>query len=442
MLLLDNLKRSSKFGFRAIVRDNRLCDKRVQFLIGNERRPPHELKITQEKLLRKSLEAAKRRIRAYRALNIPRTNVTDYLKTLPLVQKSDLLRRPREFYPSLGVEAFWTPRGKTSGTTGTPLEIFRSISSVIWEYSFIQRHWRWSGFQKHQPRASLRGDDIASLSQTKPPFWYLNRSENQLLVSTRHLRAPYIDKIIEKLEEFRPVILQAYPSAAFELAQYLQQTGRKLDIPFVYTASEMIYPQQRELVTAQFNARIFDFYGMAERVAFASECEFGQYHVNPEYAYVEIVDEDGLPTREEGFIVGTTFHNMSMPLVRYKTSDRARWVDAECACGRTYPTISPIAGKYEDYIYGSSGNRISPSIVTFAFKGLRHIQKSQVAQVGENHWEIRIVPMSGFGDSERRELVENVHALVDSDIHVSVVECVDIPTTSAGKFRWIVNEMQ
>ncbi len=57
-----------------------------------------------------------------------------------------------------------------------------------------------------------------------------------------------------------------------------------------------------------------EYYGMAERVAYASECERGNLHVNTDYSYVEIVDDDGKPTSGDGYIVGTTFHNTVMPL--------------------------------------------------------------------------------------------------------------------------------
>lgn len=91
-------------------------------------------------------------------------------------------------------------------------------------------------------------------------------------------------------------------------------------------------------------------YGMAERVAFASACQFGAMHVNADYAYVEIVNDDGQPTTDFGFVVGTTLHNHVMPLVRYRLSDRARWKAGSCPCGRPFPVLEEISGKYEDAI--------------------------------------------------------------------------------------------
>ena len=99
-----------------------------------------------------------------------------------------------------------------------------------------------------------------------------------------------------------------------------------------------------------------------------------------------------------------------------------------------------MTGKYEDTLFGSQGQRISPSVGTFAFKSLRGIKYSQVAQTGEATWEIRVVPEGSFNDAERTRLIENVRHLVDPGIHVVVREVAEIARTSSHKYRWIVNE--
>jgi phenylacetate-CoA ligase len=129
-----------------------------------------------------------------------------------------------------------------------------------------------------------------------------------------------------------------------------------------------------------------------------------------------------------------------MPLVRYLLSDRTRWKPGRCACARAFPMIEEVAGKYEDRITGSNGAAVSASVLTFAFKGLDNIRRSQVAQVGQAHWEIRLVPEAGFGDAERRRLVDNIHRLVDPGVKVDVVLKDELSGTAAGKFRWVVNE--
>jgi phenylacetate-CoA ligase len=81
-------------------------------------------------------------------------------------------------------------------------------------------------------------------------------------------------------------------------------------------------------------------------------------------------------------------------------------------------------------------------VMTFAFKYARNLRKSQVAQVGPAHWELRIVPDTGYSKADEELLVHNVRTMVDPTVRLTIVLCDDLPDTAAGKFRWIVNEWQ
>lgn len=367
-------------------------------------------------------------------------NVIDFLHQIPVVERNDLLGNPDLFYPNNGTPKPWWFTGLTSGTTGTPLKVFRSYNSILFEGAFIRRHWKLANFRSRQRRATLRGDFVVPLDRSEPPFWYFNPFDNQLVVSSRHLREEFMAAIIEKLVEFGPAILEAYPSTCCELAKFVARHGHSLRVPFVYTGSEILYDHQRDQIQESLGACVMDFYGMAERVAFASECRVGRMHLNTDYSFVELLDEDNIPTGGPGFITGTTFHNLAMPLIRFKMSDLATIIEEDCSCGCTFPIVDSIQGKFEDIIYGSDGNPVSPSVLTFFLKGAEFIRKSQVAQTDEGVWEIRVVPEAGYSPEVAEKLIENVRTRVDSGVSVSVRTASDIPRTKAGKFRWVVNE--
>ena len=437
------MRNEVKYGLRFLVRDTLNSERRVRALLAHERLPREQLEAVTDRLLTDTLQAATRRIPRYYGVKttIDAGNVREALVTqFPIIEKRDLTERPAEHYPHGNTPRPWTIVGRTSGTSGTPLQVFRSLESVLWENAIVERHFRWSGYRPGMRRAFLRGDLVVPIERATPPYWFLNRYNNQLIVSSRHLREECVGDIVEKLIEFAPFMMEAYPSTAYELALLLEQRNATLKIPYVYTGSEPLYPHQRQLIEARLATRVMDHYGMAERIAYATECEHGGLHVNSDYSYVEIVDDDGRPTDDEGYLVGTTFNNALMPLVRYRMSDRTRWRREACPCGRAYPLIEPVTGKYEDTLFGSRGQRISPSVVTFAFKSLRGIKYSQVAQTGEGTWEIRVVPEESFNEAERNRLIENVRHLVDPGIHVVVREVAEIARTSAHKYRWIVNE--
>jgi phenylacetate-CoA ligase len=102
--------------------------------------------------------------------------------------------------------------------------------------------------------------------------------------------------------------------------------------------------------------------------------------------------------------------------------------------------IEPIAGKFEDILYDTSSTPISPSLITFAFKGVNNISKSQVAQIAFDKWIVRVVPADGYKVTDGEQVIRNLYQLVSDKINVEIVLVDDIPTTKAGKFRWVLNE--
>jgi phenylacetate-CoA ligase len=437
------LQLEMRYGSRALLRDNLLCERMISELRSHETMSEDDIDALQAVSLHRTLVSGISKLPYYRRIpgRFPVAQAAEVLRRhFPIVDKDTLLQNPASLYPRSGRPVWWNSIGKSSGTTGTPISVFRNPKSLLMENAFIRRHWEWGGFRRGMRCAALRGDMIVPVDRARPPFWFRNRYNNQLLISSRHLTEACVDAIIDELQRFAPKMLQAYPSTAFALAQFLEQRNAHLSIPVIFTASEPLYSHQRELIEERFGARIMDMFGMAERVAFATECEFGSMHINPDYSYVELVDADGQPTRDVGYVVGTTFHNLAMPLVRYKLSDRTRWISGKCRCSRPFPMIEPVTGKLEDSIFGSNGAFVSPSVLTFAFKGLRNIRKSQVAQVAPERWEIRLVPTREFGVDDRQKLIDNVRKLVDPGVNVKVVIRDEIPCTASGKFRWVVNE--
>ncbi|WP_028100372.1 phenylacetate--CoA ligase family protein [Pseudoduganella violaceinigra] len=443
--MLAELRKEFLYGGRALVRDNALSQRLVRRLRGHELMDDYALKLLGDRLLHRTLQAAIDRLPYY--AHIPRdfspVEARQVLREMfPVIDKTALLDHPRALYPNGGARRPWQVLGKTSGTTGTPLVLIRSLQSVQMEQAFIKRHWSWGGYVDGMPRATLRGDMVAGLEQQAPPFWFENRYNRQLLLSSRHLTDRCIDPIIDKLRGYAPAMMQAYPSTAYTLAQQLERRGMALHVPFLFTASEPLYPHQQELIRERLAGRIMDMYGMAERVALATQCEYGSLHLNTDYSHVEILDEYGEPTNGYGHVVGTTLHNLAMPLVRYRLSDRTRWKPGRCACGRPFPMIEAVTGKLEDRITGGDGAEVSPSVLTFAFKGVENIRKSQVAQVGPGLWELRLVPDANFSQVDVDKLLHNIRALVDATVQVRVVLRDELPNTAAGKFRWVVNEWE
>jgi len=396
-----------------------------------------------DRALSATLEAAAQRIPAYHHLRgrIPQRNLPSYLaENVPIIAKPDLQHGRDRYYPNAGQCQPWWGVGKTSGTSGSPLEVFRSLKSMVMEQAILLQHWQWAGFNICDRQVVLRGDLIAPPDRATPPFWFHDRAGHSLIISTRHLQRANIKAIARQIEQFGAQWLRCYPSAGYDLAKLCTDAGIGLRFRGVITGSEPVYPVQRDLIESSFGCRLFAGYGMAERVVYAAQCEHGRVHVNLDYSHVEIVDEDGWPTDGAGFLVGTTFHNGVMPLLRYRLDDTARWDVVPCPCGRKYPVLAELEGRVEDQLVDLRGEPINSAIITFAFKEAQHIRRAQVAQVARDRWEVRIVADGGYSDAVGDKLAADFKNLVSPHLNITVRLVDYIDNLASGKFKWVTQE--
>lgn len=440
---MNALQLTFKYALRRAVHFNPFAVGWARRSAPLERLSPTERASCIDHALSATLESAARRIPAYRHLRgrVPSRGLPAFLvNAVPIISKPDLQTGRDRYYPNAGKCRPWWSIGKTSGTSGSPLEVFRSLKSMAMEQAVLLQHWQWAGYGIHDRQVVVRGDLIAPPDRTAEPFWFHDRAGRSLIISTRHLQPQNIKAITQAIKSFGPQWLRCYPSAGYELARLCRGSGVALSFRGVITGSEQVYPVQRDLIESTFGCRLFAGYGMAERVVYAAQCEHGRMHVNLDYSHVEIVDKHGCATNEAGFLVGTTFHNSVMPLLRYRLDDTARWDPSPCPCGRYYPVLLDLEGRVEDQLIDLRGEPINSAIITFAFKEARFIRRAQVAQIARDRWEVRIVPDEGYSDAVGSKLAADFTRLVSPHLNVVVRQVDRIDNMPSGKFKWVTQE--
>lgn len=409
-------------------------------LMSRETALPEVHRVRQESLLDCVFNNAKR-IPAYASVarTAPGQDRLAFLRDrFPIIDKASLLERRTDFFPDGKAPTLRSMVAATSGTTGTPLDVYRSFGSILWEEAFHLQHWHWAGWKRGQRQSVLRGDMVIPVDRRDPPFWFKDSAGGQLVLSTRHVDRRTAPLMADELRIFGATQLRAYPSAAYDLATHLYEAGIPVRFNAVITGSEMLYDFQRRRIESVFQCQVFDFYSMAERVAYAAECERGRMHVNPEYGVLEIVDEHGNPTEGEGTIVGTSLHNSLVPLIRYRMNDTARWSREPCPCGRTYPVIEKISGRLADQLYDLDGRAVNATVIGFAFDGMRNIQKAQVVQSTADRWLIRIVPGSDYTAADGQRVLDKLATHVSPRVVADIEIVAHIPALPNGKYQWVV----
>lgn len=333
----------------------------------------------------------------------------------------------------------------TSGTTGTPLQTYWTKESMEWERALIWRHRLETGLDyANLWKGMLGGHRIVPLKQKSPPYWRINRSAKQLYFSTYHLSSATAIDYRRAMQEFGVRILEGYPSVLYALALSMERIDTSFPLEAVFFGAEPLLDFQRKTIEKVFQCYVWDYYGLTERVASATEypCRKG-LHENWENCFLEVVDADGIPveTGEYGELVGTSLNNLGFPLLRYRTGDMTRFIPDKCKCGRHSRRIEPVDTKREDLLVMPGGFLLSASNLTFPFKEVDNIIESQLYQKYPEYLEVRIIPSEEYSEEDGQKLLKGIRDMIPETVDVTLKKVKSIPRTKNGKFRFCVSEI-
>jgi phenylacetate-CoA ligase len=374
-------------------------------------------------------------------LNPSHIQTTEDLTKVPILEKETVRTSWKEFISKS------YPRAKTvvchtSGTTGKPITVFVSQNCFEREHAFRWIHYSWANVFRGAPAATIAGHPVVPIAQKGPPFWRLNRAENQMIFSSQHISRHSLPHYAEALYRFHPEMIHGYPSSIFLIARYLVESGFPAIRPrAVFTASETLLDSQREMIERAFGCKVFNWYGNTELVAHATECENGGMHVQILHSVFEMVDRDGWPVREgsEAIILGTGLENFAMPLIRYRVGDIACPASGRCHCGRGYPLVERIFGRVEDYVVTPEGRYVGR--LDHVFKQALKVKEAQLIQEEPDLLKVRLVKDLGYSETDTRSIIKGLKERLGSSVRYEFDFLDEIPRERNGKFRFVINKV-
>lgn len=327
----------------------------------------------------------------------------------------------------------------TSGTSGTPFVSHYDEESIAISFALLDRFYFNCGLPKKFKSIRFSGRIMFSSNSISPPFWLHNYFNDQLFMSTYHLLDVNIPYYISKINDFKPELIDGYPSAIYVISKYLNLNKIALDFTpiAICTTAETLYDYQRTEITQAFGCKVFNQYASSEGGAFITECKFGRLHLNTDSGYFEFFNKKGDIAKVGDYaeMIITSFRTLKTPLIRYKTGDWVRLPDKEndkCECGCLMPTVDKIIGREDDMLYtlerGYVG-RMDP-----AYKGVNGIEKSQIIQISPNELIVKQVVSNSYSKKDEKNLLANLKDRLGNNINIKIEYLDTIPLGPNGKF--------
>lgn len=346
------------------------------------------------------------------------------IKKLPVITKDMVKKYATEM---LTVPKWQVIAAHTSGTTGTPLTVYESWSSIWWSQAYIYAARLRNGFKEGDALVSLRGNLDRNTMYMKVHV------SNTLYLSSYCINKDTVKSYYDLIIKHKPVAIEGYPSSLYTLALCMNEVGLKLSIPIAFTSSETLLSYQRTFIEKQLGTEIFDNYGMTERTIYLKEANnhLGYYEL-PGYSINEYL-EDGE--------ICTSLINSAFPLIRYRSNDVVELADFDA--DHPQVIVKSIEGRKEDFLICKDGAHIQR--LDFIFKGVNHVKYGQLIQENNGFLNVNIVTDCGFTEEDENTIIKNVQLRIGKaniDFKINHINEAELVYTKRGKFKFLVHLSQ
>jgi phenylacetate-CoA ligase len=333
----------------------------------------------------------------------------------------------------------------TGGSTAEPMR-FLQIKGLTRskERACIFEGWSRVGYQLGERAVQLKGRTVGR--PTRGVYWEYEPIQNILEMDSNYLTFDRIPNYLKAIKKFGARFCIGYPSSIYLIALFLRESGEPPPMfHAIMLTSENVYPWQRQMMEQVFGCRVFSHYGHSEMILLGMEATSSSNLLFfPQYGYLELLNENGNSAAwpgARGEIVGTTFHNVLMPFIRYRTQDLGIMGGPDPDLPH-YPTLSDVEGRLQEFIVTRDHRLISICVMGAAhFDTLDHVATTQYYQDTPGKLEFHVVPRRGYNEQDRVSIQNAIMKKVGTDVEVNVREVDNIERTRSGKHMMIIQKI-
>ena len=331
----------------------------------------------------------------------------------------------------------------TGGTTGDPFRLEYTMESYARRTAVMWRGYEWAGAGPGVRTAYLWATPAMKYGWRGLKERTYQRVFNRRFFDAFGMNEVNIGDYAHSIARYGPDVLVGYVRPVLYLAQWAIRTGQRVwGLKSVVTGAEALYDAERKQIEEAFACPVFNTYGCREFMLIAAECDqHAGLHVNADHLVVELVDTAGRGvTGKSGDVIVTDLHNLAMPLVRYRSGDRATARhDGPCGCGRGLPLLQSIDGRILDTIVTPDGRHVPGEFFVYVMLGRTAIKRYQVVQVETDSLEVRVMLNAVLPQAERDHIAAQITEVTGPAMRISVIEVDGIDESASGKRRVTVS---
>lgn len=369
------------------------------------------------------------------------------LDGLPQISKEMVRDNPTHFV-SISRQGKNAIRFVTSGTTGTPLNIYHDVNSLLSNIAYCEpekevvRRLIQHRKKARQISINFSGSTIRAIWKVYSGYTFLKPPSMDMVFSIDKS----FDDLIDIINTRKPDIINGYGAHLEALFTHaLSQRSAKHIPSLLNFGADGMTDTGKQFLKDELGVSVLSRYGAVESFRIGYTCESDEgFHLHDSLCDVKVVGPDGnrLADGEQGEVVISNLVNRGTVLLNYKLGDIATRSTIDCSCGRSQPLLSDLVGRKEDFICRENGEKIHPRLVWNVFKPLTGVLRYQLIQHAYDKFELKIMARN-LHDYQQIVLpalaqLQTLLGKVQIDSHYHE----QLEVSSNGKFRRVISYCQ
>lgn len=314
-------------------------------------------------------------------------------------------------------------RLNTGGSSGEPTAFWGDRECWAREWAHMHTIWEMLGYDYRDIKLAIRGRNLG-----KRPFSY-NPVHNEYIINTYLNVKDYAAKLTRLFAKRNVKWFHGYPSSIYQFVleceeAYGKEGTRELfkSVSGLLLSSEFPLPYMKDKFN-EYGLRWISWYGHTEMcvLAYDKDCD-NRYRPFATYGLAEV---------ENGHLIGTSFHNFEMPLIRYDTGDLVE--ATKVSEGGMVEEFAIKEGRSGDFIEDKHGKKIPLTALIFGrhHKAFDVADYIQIGQTEPGKATLYVTMKDGRVEEEFGKLFDLTNVDIDFEFKV-----VDKPIrTSLGKLK-------
>jgi phenylacetate-CoA ligase len=368
------------------------------------------------------------------------SNATKW-KDLPVLNKRNL-QKPLLERLSKGYSPKNSYVNKTSGSSGDPFIFAKDKYSHALTWASNMYRFGWYGIDfNHSYQARFYGIPMDFFGNKKERFKDL--LSHRFRFSIFDLSDIVLETILKKFQNKKFDYINGYTSSIVLFAKYLKQKNIILkeicpSLKVCMVTSEMLFEDDKILLEQQFGIPIVNEYGASELDLIAFQNPQGEWQVNSETLFIEILDNNNqaVPNGTSGRIVITSLFNKAHPFIRYDIGDIGI-LDEKSTLKK--PILQKLIGRTNDVALLPSGKKSPGLTFYYVTKSIieddGNVKEFIIKQTKIDSFEIEYISETELNSKQIKKIETAIALYLEPNLKFSFFRKKALERSNRGKLK-------